>query len=62
MQIGRDKADNHRLLLIAEPNDWWVHASNFSSAHGWIKSERFPRVENATKTLHGAVGPLMTAS
>ena len=43
MQIGRDKADNHRLLCAADPNDWWVHASDFSSAHGWIKAERFPR-------------------
>lgn len=43
MQIGKDKADNHRLLLLAEPNDWWVHAADYCSAHGWIKSDRFPR-------------------
>ena len=43
MQIGKDKVDNHRLLLLADPNSWWVHASAYSSARGFIKSERFPR-------------------
>lgn len=42
MQVGKNKEDNHRLLLAAEPNDWWVHASEYPSAHGWIKSARFP--------------------
>ena len=43
--VGRTQGDNARLVAGANPNDWWVHADEFPSAHGIVASEngRFPR-------------------
>ena len=43
--IGRTQGENARLVAEAGPNDWWVHANDYPSAHGIVANEngRFPR-------------------
>ena len=44
--VGRAQADNARLVAGANPNDWWVHADDYPSAHGIVVASangRFPR-------------------
>ena len=44
--VGRTQGDNARLVAGANPNDWWVHADDYPSAHGIVSASangRFPR-------------------
>lgn len=36
IQVGQDQNENQVLLDTAQDNDYWVHMSDFPSAHGII--------------------------
>lgn len=43
--LGKDAKENNMLFHSAQNNDWWIHAKSYPSAHGWIRSQRFPLKE-----------------
>jgi|TARA_R110002073_G_scaffold47550_1_gene128777 predicted ribosome quality control (RQC) complex YloA/Tae2 family protein len=42
--IGQNAHENDELVRNSEPNDWWLHISRGSSAHGVIKNPNNSRV------------------
>lgn len=42
--IGENKKENDFLVKNSEPDDFWVHISDYSSAHGVIKNPNKDRI------------------
>ena len=42
--IGENQIENDNLVRTSEPDDYWVHISGYSSAHGIIKNPNKERI------------------
>jgi len=43
--IGENQKENDTLVKTSEPDDYWVHISGYSSAHGIIKNPNKERLD-----------------
>ena len=42
--IGENESENDNLVRTSEPDDYWVHISGYSRAHGIIKNPNKERI------------------
>jgi predicted ribosome quality control (RQC) complex YloA/Tae2 family protein len=42
--IGENQKENDQLVKTSDPDDYWVHISGYSSAHGIIKNPNKERI------------------
>lgn len=43
--IGENQKENDTLVKTSDPDDYWVHISGYSSAHGIIKNPNKERMD-----------------
>ncbi len=43
--IGENQKENDTLVKTSDPDDYWVHISGYSSAHGIIKNPNKDRID-----------------
>ena len=46
IDIGQNKTENDTLVRTASPQDYWVHISDYPSAHGIIRNPDNIRIPN----------------
>lgn len=44
--IGKNQDENDQLVKNAEPNDYWLHLSNYPSPHVIIQNPNKKRIDN----------------
>ena len=46
VKIGENQKENDLLVKKSAPNDYWLHISDYSSAHGVIQNPNNERINN----------------